>query len=66
MSEITAENTTDGTGGVEGQRVHLDLIGLTWRRNQRRADLLTEKIKPKTNTQIQKIKPKNQITKPKK
>ena len=29
VSEITAENTAGGTCGVEGRRVHLDLVGLT-------------------------------------
>ena len=33
MSETTAENTAGGTGGVEAQRVHLSLAGLTWRQN---------------------------------
>ena len=66
MSETTIENTVGSTGGVEGRRVHLDLAGLARRWNQWRADLLTEKIKPRTNTQTQKIKPENQIPKPKK
>ena len=33
MSETIVENTADGTGGVEGRRVHLNLAGLTQRRN---------------------------------
>ena len=66
VSEITAENTAGGIGDVEGRRVHLDLARLAQCWNQWRADLLTEKIKPRTNTQTQKIKPENQIPKPKK
>jgi len=33
VSETTAENTADGTGGIEGRQVHLDLAGLARRRN---------------------------------
>ena len=33
MSETIVENTADGTGGVEGRRVHLNLAGLTQRLN---------------------------------
>ena len=40
VSETTAKNTVGGTGGVEGWRVHLDLVRFAWCRNQRRADLL--------------------------
>jgi len=40
VSETTAENTASGTGGIEGRRVHLDLVGLAQCQNQRRADLL--------------------------